>query len=318
MLDEGYIDSSFGVEAHFPNEVNWDNLHLYRTLEKETGIKLITAIPFLFYERRYLYGSLSNPNAEIRNHAIQRTIDTLELNKELDTEFAIIWPGIDGYENPFGHDFYGMWKRFEGALADAMDAVPGVRVAMEPKPYEPRGNNIWRNTANGLLMARDVERRLKAFHNLDLLEKGHVLVGLNPEVGHVLMGHEELAGSFASILREGRLMHSHWNSQPLGNYDQDLNIGVLGYDQMLATLLVLNMYGYNGYYGIDINPERMPVERALVLCMNSLDSAADIINSLDFDTLVKAMYNPAEYSGIVEDVLTRALAPDANKLRSIP
>ena len=318
MLDEGYIDSSFGVEAHFPNEVNWDNLHLYRTLEKETGIKLITAIPFLFYERRYMYGSLSNPNAEIRNHAIQRTIDTLELNKELDTEFAIIWPGIDGYENPFGHDFYGMWQRFEGALADAMDAVPGVRVAMEPKPYEPRGNNIWRNTANGLLMARDVERRLKAFHNLDLLEKGHVLVGLNPEVGHVLMGHEELAGSFASILREGRLMHSHWNSQPLGNYDQDLNIGVLGYDQMLATLLVLNMYGYNGYYGIDINPERMPVERALVLCMNSLDSAADIINSLDFDTLVKAMYNPAEYSGIVEDVLTRALAPDANKLRSIP
>ena len=318
MLDEGYIDSSFGVEAHFPNEVNWDNLHLYKTLEKETGIKLITAIPFLFYEHRYMYGSLSNPNAEIRNHAIQRTIDTLELNKELDTEFAIIWPGIDGYENPFGHDFYGMWERFEGALADAMDAVPGVRVAMEPKPYEPRGNNIWRNTANGLLMARDVERRLKAFHNLDLLEKGHVLVGLNPEVGHVLMGHEELAGSFASVLREGRLMHSHWNSQPLGNYDQDLNIGVLGYDQMLATLLVLNMYGYNGYYGIDINPERMPVERALVLCMNSLDSAADIINSLDFDTLVKAMYNPAEYSGIVEDVLTRALAPDANKLRSIP
>jgi len=318
MFDEGYIDSSFGVEAHFPNEVNWDNLHLYKTLEKETGIKLITAIPFLFYEHRYMYGSLSNPNAEIRNHAIQRTIDTLELNKELDTEFAIIWPGIDGYENPFGHDFYGMWERFEGALADAMDAVPGVRVAMEPKPYEPRGNNIWRNTANGLLMARDVERRLKAFHNLDLLEKGHVLVGLNPEVGHVLMGHEELAGSFASVLREGRLMHSHWNSQPLGNYDQDLNIGVLGYDQMLATLLVLNMYGYNGYYGIDINPERMPVERALVLCMNSLDSAADIINSLDFDTLVKAMYNPAEYSGIVEDVLTRALAPDANKLRSIP
>ena len=50
MHDEGYIDSSFGLEAHFPNEVNWENLHLYRNLEKETGIKLLTAIPFLFLQ----------------------------------------------------------------------------------------------------------------------------------------------------------------------------------------------------------------------------------------------------------------------------
>jgi xylose isomerase len=318
MHDEGYIDSSFGVEAHFPNEVNVDNLHLYKSLEKETGIKLLTAIPFLFYERRYEHGGLSNPDREVRQHAIDRTAEALKLNKELGTEFAVIWPGIDGYENPFGHDFYGMWERFEAGLTEAMDTVPGVRVAMEPKPYEPRGNNVWRNTANGLLMARDVEKRLKAPENRKVLDSGHAMVGLNPEVGHVLMGHEELAYSFASVLREGRLMHSHWNAQPLGNYDQDLNVGVLGYDQMLATLLVFKMYNYTGYYGIDINPERMSVERALVLSMNSLDAASDIINGLDYNTLVKAMYNPGDNPGIVEDVLTHALAPNKDRLRSVP
>jgi xylose isomerase len=318
MYDEGYIDSSFGLEAHFPNEVNWDNLHLYKNLEKETGIKLLTAIPFLFYERRYMHGSLSNPDPEVRSHAVNRTKETFELNLEHDTEFAVIWPGIDGYENPFGHDFYGMWEYFEAGLAEAMDSVPGVRVALEPKPYEPRGNNVWRNTANGLLMARDVEKRLKAPMNREIIEKGHVMIGLNPEVGHVLMGHEELAYSFASVLREGRLMHSHWNAQPLGNYDQDLNVGVLGYDQMLATLLVFKMHSFTGYYGIDINPERMPVERALILSMNSMDSAADIINGLDYDLLVKAMYEPANNPGIVEDVLTRALAPNKDRLRPLP
>jgi xylose isomerase len=318
MHDEGYVDSSFGVEAHYPNEVNWENLHLYKNLEKETGIKLLTAIPFLFYERRYQHGSLSNPDPEIRKHAIDRTIEALKVNKELNSEFAVVWPGIDGYENPFGQDFYGMWDRFESGLAEAMDEVPGVRIAMEPKPYEPRGNNVWRNTANGLLMARDVEKRLKAPKNKEILDSGHVMVGLNPEVGHVLMGHEELAYSFASVLREGRLMHSHWNGQPLGNYDQDLNVGVLGYDQMLATLLVFKMHSYSGYYGIDINPERMPVERALVLSMNSLDAASDIINSLDYDVLVEAMYHSDKHPGIIEDVLTRALAPDKSRLRSIP
>lgn len=318
LHDEGYVDSSFAVEAHYPNEVNRENLHLYRSLEKETGIKLITAIPFLFYDRRYEWGSLSNPDPKIRRHAISRTVEALQLNREQGTEFAVAWPGIDGYENPFGHDYYGMWTRFEAALAEAMDAVPGVRVALEPKPYEPRGNNIYRNTANGLLMARDVEARLMAPENTRLLKESHALVGLNPEVGHVLMGHEELAYSFASVLREGRLMHSHWNSQPLGNFDQDLNVGVLDVNQMLAALLVFKLHGYDGYYGVDINPERMHVERALILSMNALDMGAAIVNGLDYDSLVEAMYDPAAHRGVLEDVLTRALAPDTSKLRPLP
>jgi xylose isomerase len=318
LHDEEYIDSSFGVEAHYPNEVNRDNLHLYKSLEKETGIQLITAIPFLFYDRRYEWGSLSNPYPVIRQHAINRTIEALKLNKELGTEFAVVWPGIDGYENPFAHDFYGMWTRFESAMAEAMDEVPGVRIALEPKPYEPRGNNIYRNTANGLLMARDVEKRLKAGENRAILEAGRVMVGLNPEVGHVLMGHEELAYAFASVLREGRLMHSHWNSQPLGNYDQDLNVGVLGIDQNLATLLVFKMYRYDGFYGIDINPLRMPVERALVLNINALDAGAAIINNLDYDIMVEAMFDPAGKRGMVEHALTSALAPPGFKPKPLP
>jgi xylulokinase len=318
MYDEGYIDSDFGVEAHYPNEINFDNLHLYKNLERETGIKLVTVIPFLFYDRRYQYGSLSNPDNDVRKHALDRTVMSLKLNKEANTEFAVIWPGIDGYENPFGNDFYGMWNRFENALSEAMDQVPEVRVAMEPKPYEPRGNNIWRNTANGLLMARDVEKLLMAQKNRRILDEGKVLIGLNPEVGHVLMGHEELAYAFASIMREGRLMHSHWNSQPLGNYDQDLNIGVLGYDQMLAALLVLKMYDYKGFYGIDINPERMPVERALVLSMNSMDVACAILNRLDNEILVDTMFNPIEKQGLVEDILTRAIASKDLRVRPLP
>ena len=318
MRDEGLIDGGFGVEAHYPNEVSRDNLHLYKSLEKETGIRLITTIPFLFYDRRYEFGSLSNPDPEVRRHAIDRTVEALRLNKELGTEFAVIWPGIDGYENPFGHDFYGMWTRFEEGLAEAMDEVPGVRVALEPKPYEPRGNNVWRNTANGLLMARDVESMLEAPQNRKTLSDGHALVGLNPEVGHVLMGHEELAYAFASVLREGRLMHSHWNSQPLGNYDQDLDVGVLGIDQMLAALLVFKMHGYDGFYGIDINPVRLPVERALVLSMNALNWGADVVNSLDYDALVEAMYDPAGHRGVAEDVLLRALSRGGSSLKPMP
>jgi len=125
----------------------------------------------------------------------------------------------------------------------------------------------------------------------------------------VLMGHEELAYALASIMREGRLAHTHWNSQPLGNYDQDLNVGVQSLDQTYAGLIVLKAYGYKGRFGIDINLERMPIERAIALNMNALRAACARVNALDYDRLVEAMYNPSGNRGVAEDVLTRALAP---------
>ncbi len=309
LFEKGVIDSTFGLEAHYPNEINNDLLDDYKSLQKETGMRVAAIAPNIFYEKTFEFGSLSNPNPKVRRKAIDRTVEALKLNAELETDFAIVWPGIDGYENPIGVDFYGMWDNFESGLAEAMDEVPGVRVCIEPKPYEPRGNNIYRNTANGISMARNVEALLKAEENRRLLKDGHALVGLNPEVGHVLMGHEELAYALASIMREGRLAHTHWNSQPLGNYDQDLNVGVLGIDQAYAGLLVLKMYGYRGRFGIDINPERMPVETALVLNINAIRSACARVNQLDFDRLVEAMYDPENNRGVAEDVVTRVLAP---------
>ncbi len=188
-----------------------------------------------------------------------------------------------------------------------MNKVPGVRVAIEPKPYEPRGNNIYRNTVNGILMAHRVEKMLDG-ENRKLLEQGHAIVTLNPEVGHVLMGHEELAYALASIMREGRLVHTHWNSQPLGNYDQDLNVGVLALDQLYAALFVLKMHGYREYFGIDINPERMSVETALKINMKAIGNACKRLNNLsyeDYSRIVDAMFNPEKNRGVVEEVFIK-------------
>ncbi|MEM2374383.1 MAG: TIM barrel protein [Thermoproteota archaeon] len=309
MYDEKAIGSDFRIEAHYPNEINEENVDKYKRVEKETGIRVITVIPNLFYDKVFEFGSLSSPIKEVRDFAIDRTIKALKMNKELDTHFMVVWPGIDGYENPFGTDFYGMWERFETGLAQAMDEVPGVRVAIEPKPYEPRGNNIYRNTANGILMARNVEKLLKSSENRKLIEQGHAMVALNPEVGHVLMGHEELAYAFASILREGRLAHTHWNSQPLGNYDQDLNVGVLALDQLYASLFVLKMHGYNEYFGIDINPERMPVDVAIKLNIRAIRTACKRLNNMsyeDYSRIVDAMFNPDKNRGVIEEVFTKA------------
>lgn len=293
------------IEAHYPNEVNEENYHLYKQLEKEAGIKLISCYPAIFYPKEYEFGSLSNPYDKYRDKAIETLIGCLKFCKDKGLHHSGIWPGIDGYLYSLGTVFYDMWDRFEDAVATAMDEVPGVVVAIEPKPYEPAPNNIYRTTVDGLLACQDIESRLKSKRNRDLLAKGYVLLGMQPEIGHIRMGFEDIPYAISRITRQGRLFHTHWNSQPLGNYDQDLNVGVVEWHQAEAMLYVLKMTGYREYFGIDINPERMPVEKAIEINSLVLNIMNDRINRLPHEKIIEAYFDPENHRGDIEEVLAK-------------
>ncbi|MDX1501374.1 MAG: TIM barrel protein [Thermoanaerobaculia bacterium] len=310
LADHGLV----GLEAHYPNEVNEENLETWRQFQRDTGIRLITVIPLLFYDREFEFGSLSNPLPEPRRRAVERAARAFEMARRVEADFAVVWAGIDGYENPFGIDFAEMRRRFAHGLAEAMDRAPGVRVAFEPKPYEPRGRILYGLTPEGVLLGHQVEAMLTAQENRALLADGHKLVCLNPEIGHVLMGYEDLPYALSWPLSEGRLAHTHWNSQPLGNYDQDLNVGVVSPEQMEAGLYTLKMHGYRGHFGIDVNPERMPVEVAIRNSMDALRAANDRINRLDHAGIVEASLRPDRRRGWLEAYLIRERAPDPSRL----
>ena len=123
-----------GLEAHYPAEVNEENAHLYRRLRDETGIGLVAVAFSHFFDRRFEFGSLSNPDPAVREHAKRIAVGALKLIRDLEAEFAISWPGMDGYRYLHGTPYMAMWDRFERTLAEAMDEVPGVTVrAATPK-----------------------------------------------------------------------------------------------------------------------------------------------------------------------------------------
>jgi xylose isomerase len=292
-----------GIEAHYPTEVNENNIHLYKQLEKETGIKLIDIVPAIFYSKEFEFGSLSNPMKKYRGKAKEILINCLKLVNETGANHCGVWPGIDGYTYSFGMPFYHMWDYFEECVANALDEVPGVTLAIEPKPYEPIPNNIYRNTSDAILAAKNIEARLKSEINRKLLEEGFTIVGLQPEIGHMLMGFEDPVYSLSNIAREGRLVHIHLNSQPLGNYDQDLNVGVVGWEQLEATLYALKMIGYKGYLGIDINPERMPPQKAIEINTQVIKIMNERINNLPHEKIIECYFNPEEHRGDIELIL---------------
>ncbi|MFP4057303.1 MAG: sugar phosphate isomerase/epimerase family protein [Candidatus Brocadiia bacterium] len=295
-----------GIEAHYPLEVNEDNLQLYKQLEQQAGIRLTNVGPFIFFDKAYEFGSLSNPIDRNRQKAYDTLLGALRLVRDYGADHCGIWPGIDGYTYPLGTVFYEMWDRFEEAVASAMDEVPGVRVAIEPKPYEPAPNNIYRTTADGLLACHDIERRLEHAQNRKLLEQGHAMVAMQPEIGHVCMGFEDVPYAFARCAREGRLGNTHWNSQPLGNYDQDLDVGVVGWEKAEALLYLLKMIGYQGTFCFDINPERMPVEKAVEINCRVLRIMNDRINRLPHEQILDCYFDPENHRGDLELILAEA------------
>ena len=314
LADEGLS----GIEAHYPNEINSDNLDLWKKFSADTGIRIVSVVPLLFWDDRFEFGSISSPLESARRAAVDRTVETLHLNRELNTDFTILWTGIDGYENGFGMDLAGARDRFAEGLAEAMDAVPGTRIAFEPKPYEPRGHHLYGTTPEGLLLGLKVEGLLGHKTNRDLLDQGHALVAMNPEIGHMLMAFEDLPYAFSQILEYGRLAHCHVNSQPLGNYDQDLNVGAVSPEQLEAALYVLKMHGYQGFFGIDINPERMPVHQAIRNSMDAMTAANDRINAMDHEKILWAVNHPDRARGWIESYLIRMRAPHPKKLGPAP
>jgi xylose isomerase len=296
-----------GIEAHYPSEVNEETLPLFKKLEREAGIRLVLIAPFIFFDSAYEFGSLSSPYDKARQKAYDTTVSTLKLVRDAGADLCVVWPGIDGYTYPLGNVFYPMWDRFEEALAAAMDEVPGVRVAIEPKPYEPAPNNIYRTTADAIIMAQDVEARLRHPLNRQLLQEGHTLVGLNPEIGHVRMGYEDTPYAYLRATRAGRLAHTHWNSQPLGNYDQDLNVGVVEWQQAEALLYALKMVGYKGYFGLDLNPERMPVQKAIEINTTVMRIMYERICALPHERILDCYYDPVAHRGELEMILAESM-----------
>ena len=307
-----------GLEAHYPNEVNEENAGVWKQFARDTGIRLVTIVPLLFWDRKFEWGSLSSPMASVRQEAIGLAKRAFEMNREFDTEFAVVWPGADGYENPFGIDLAALRNQFAEGLAEAMDAVPGTRVAFEPKPYEPRGHILFGTTPEGMLLCHQVEAMLRHPRNREILAEGHALGCLNPEIGHALMACEDLPYAYSWPLSEGRLAHMHLNSQPLGNFDQDLNVSVIAPEQFEALMYTLKMRHYQGWFGIDINPERMPVETALKTNMDAIRAANDRINGLDHESILYAVSHPDKARGWLEAYLVRARARFPEKLPPLP
>ena len=213
FADAAEVHRLTGVTPTLALHVLWDlprglaDVPNIKALEAKTGVRAGSINPNLFQEAEYKYGSLCNPDAEVRAKAQEHLMASVEIGKALGAAEVSLWMA-DGSNYPGTQNMRKRIGWLKEALRKAHTALaPGQILLVEYKPFEPAFYHTdiadW---GMALEFARDAGEQAKV-----LVDTGHHYQGTNIEQ------------IVAWLLELGRLGGFHFNDRKYA--DDDLTIG---------------------------------------------------------------------------------------------
>jgi xylose isomerase len=223
-----------------------NSLKPFRQALDETGLAVPMVTTNLFGHPVFRDGGFTNNDRDVRRFAIRKVADNMDLAASLGAETFVCWGGREGAESGGAKDIRAALDRYKEAFdvltEYIIDRGYRMRMAIEPKPNEPRGDILLPTVGHAL-----------AFIN----ELAHPeLVGLNPEVGHEEMAGLNFAHGIAQALWHGKLFHVDLNGQNGPRFDQDLRFGAGNARGAFWAVDVLESGGYDGPRHFDFKPPR--------------------------------------------------------------
>ena len=212
----------------------------------ETGLVVPMATTNLFFDPAFKDGAFTANDPRVRAYALQKTLQAIDLGVELGARTYVFWGGREGVETDASKDPVESLKRYREALnfvcAYVRDQGYDLRIALEPKPNEPRGD-IYLATVGAML----------AFiTTLDMPE----MVGVNPEMAHEHMSGLNFLHAVAQAWDAGKLFHIDLNDQAFGRYDQDFRFGAHNLKSAFFLVKFLEDVGYDGSRHFDAHAYR--------------------------------------------------------------
>jgi len=112
-----------------------------KTLQGDTGVKLLWGTCNLFSHRRFMSGASTNPDPEVFAYAAAKVKKAMEVTKFLGGEGYTFWGGREGYEMLLNTDMGREMDHLGAFLHMAVDYKKKIRFKgqfyIEPKPHEP-------------------------------------------------------------------------------------------------------------------------------------------------------------------------------------
>jgi len=193
---------------------------------------------------KFRLGGPCNPKPELRRAALEEMLKAVEICRALKVPVLSVWPGSDGADYHFQIDYLQSLEWF----AEALTAVnkeclkAGIKLAIEPKPYEPRELFMIVPTAASAIL---VAQRVNA-------ASGGSNCGLTVDYGH-----QKMEGTTASTACDlaafaGVPIHKYdVNDARQGRNDQDLMFGTVSVPESVEYLFTTFVRDYRGWYSQD-------------------------------------------------------------------
>jgi xylose isomerase len=245
---------AYGVNFHDDDLVPYGSspaeregvLKRFRRALDDTGMKVPMATTNLFSRPIFKEGAFTANDPRVRRFAVKKTIEAIDLGAELGAEVYVMWGGREGVEADAAKDVRTALDRYKEAVDLCCEHIRDrglqLRVALEPKPNEPRGDILLPTVGHALAFINELE--------------WPDMVGLNPEFAHETMSGLSFSHAVAQALWHGKLFHIDLNAQRIGKYDQDFRFGAEGIRDAFYTVKLLEDSQWSGMRHFDAHAYR--------------------------------------------------------------
>jgi xylose isomerase len=287
-------------------------LKRFRTALDDTGMKVPMATTNLFSRPVFKEGAFTANDPEVRRFAVRKTLDAIDLGAELGAGVYVMWGGREGVEADAAKDVRSALDRYKEAVDLCCEHIRergyDLRIALEPKPNEPRGDIFLPTVGHALAFIGELE--------------WPDMVGLNPEFAHETMSGLSFHHGVAQALWQGKLFHIDLNAQRIGKFDQDYRFGSEGIRDAFYVVRLLEDSGWDGMRHFDAHAYRTEDAEGVWDfargCMRTYLVLKEKAEQMRVDPEIQAAMavaqadRLAEPTGSLADV--RAAAPDEAKL----
>jgi len=141
--DAAQVHSITGACPTLALHVQWDlpnglkDVSEVQTLSNKFGIRPGSINPNTFQNQEYKYGSVGNPDSNVRRTAVSHILDCVAIADALKSRDVSPW-FADGSNYPGSQNIRRRIRYFEESLKEIHRALrPGQRLLLEYKPFEP-------------------------------------------------------------------------------------------------------------------------------------------------------------------------------------
>jgi xylose isomerase len=245
----GRVGGLDAADLNYPDHFDGQTPAALGRMLADQGMALNGLAMRYYTEPGFAIGAFTNPDPEVRRKAIDLTKRGLDALGEMGGRLMTLWMGQDGFDYAFQLDYAAAWDATVAALQEVAAHDPGIDIAIEYKPNEPRAYALMPDIGTTLLGVK---------------EAGNANLGVTLDFAHVLYADEMPAHAARLVARHSRLLGVHLNDG-YGKRDDGLMVGTVHPVQTVELFVELERMGYDGVIYFDTFPDHSgldPVEEA--------------------------------------------------------